>query len=76
MSDREIVERSGILDLPFNEGDPVMADKGFTISDILPLGVSLNIPPFLGTSTQNAPRRCCENLGDCTTADQCGTGNK
>ena len=40
MSDREIVERSGILDLPFTEGDSVMADKGFTISDILPLGMS------------------------------------
>ncbi|XP_067038652.1 uncharacterized protein [Acropora muricata] len=47
MSDKEIVERSGILDLPFTEGDSVMADKGFTISDILPLGVSFNIPPFL-----------------------------
>lgn len=29
-----------------------MADKGFTIQDILPLGVSLNIPPFLGMSDQ------------------------
>lgn len=27
ISDREIVERSGILDLPFNEGDSVMTDK-------------------------------------------------
>ena len=52
ISDGEIVERSGILDLTFNEGDSVMADKGFTISDILPLGVSLNIPPFLGTAAQ------------------------
>ena len=26
-----------------------MADKGFTIEDILPLRVSLNIPPFLGS---------------------------
>ena len=52
MSDREIVERSEILDLPFNEGDSVMADEGFSISDILPLGVSLNIQSFLGTSTQ------------------------
>ena len=52
ISDREIVERSGILDLPFNEGDDVMADKGFTIEDLLPLGVSLNIPPFLGQSQQ------------------------
>ena len=47
ISDREIVERGGILDLPFNEGDDVMADKGFTIEDLLPLGVSLNIPLFL-----------------------------
>ena len=48
ISDREIVERSDILDLPFNEGD----DKGFRIEDLLPLGVSLNIPPFLGQSQQ------------------------
>ena len=25
----------------------VLADKGFTISDLLPPGVALNIPPFL-----------------------------
>ena len=29
-----------------------MAVKGFTIDDILPLGVCLNIPPFLGMSDQ------------------------
>ena len=29
-----------------------MADKGFTIEDLLPLGVSLNIPPFLGGNPQ------------------------
>ena len=29
-----------------------MADKGFTIQDLLPLGVSLNISPFLGSSSQ------------------------
>lgn len=52
ISDREIVERSGFLNLPFTNGDSVMADKGFTIEDILPLGVSLNIPPFLGMSDQ------------------------
>ncbi|XP_044169671.1 uncharacterized protein LOC122953764 [Acropora millepora] len=55
ISDREMVERSGFLNLPFLEGDSVMADKGFTIEDILPLGVSLNIPPFLGMSDQMAP---------------------
>ncbi|CAH3187847.1 unnamed protein product, partial [Porites evermanni] len=30
-------------------GDSVMADKGFTVQDLLPLGVCLNIPPFLGS---------------------------
>ena len=52
ISDREIVMRSGFLDLPFDKNDSVMADKGFTIEDILPLDVSLNIPPFLGSSAQ------------------------
>jgi len=52
VSDREIVRRSGFLDLPFNDNDSVMADKGFTIQDLLPLGISLNLPPFLGGSSQ------------------------
>ena len=51
-SDREMVRRSGLLDLPFNDKDSVMANKGFTIEDFLPLGVSLNLPPFLGGSSQ------------------------
>ena len=45
--DREIVKRSGFLNFPFDRGDSVMADKGFTVEDLLPLGVSLNLPPFL-----------------------------
>ena len=52
ISDREIVARSGFLDLPFEDNDSVMADKGLTIQDLLPLGVSVNIPPFLGSSSQ------------------------
>ena len=51
-SDREMVRRSGLLDLPFNGKGSVMADKGFTIEDLLPLGVSLNLPLFLGGSSQ------------------------
>ena len=31
-----------------------MADKGFTIDDILPLGVSLNISPLSGMSDQTS----------------------
>ncbi|XP_068671617.1 uncharacterized protein [Montipora foliosa] len=52
MSDREIVRRNGFLDVPFDDNDSVMADKGFTIQDLLPLGISLNLPPFLGGSSQ------------------------
>ena len=32
-----------------------MADKGFTIEDVLPLGISLNIPSFSGMSDQMTP---------------------
>ena len=32
-----------------------MADKGFTIEDILPLGISLNISSSLGISDQMTP---------------------
>ena len=48
ISDREITKRSGFLDLPFDANRSVIADKGFTIKDLFPVGVSLNIPPFLG----------------------------
>ena len=48
--------RSGFLNLPFARGDSVMADKGFAVQDLLPLvGVSLNIPPFLGSKGQMTP---------------------
>lgn len=52
ISDREIVMRSGFLDLPFDENDSIMADKGFTIDDVVPLNVKVNLPPFLGGSDQ------------------------
>ena len=56
ISDREITVRSGFLKLPFAAGDIVMADKGFTISDLLePMGVGLNIPPFVGSRSQHNP---------------------
>ena len=47
ISDKELTRQSGLLPL-LEKGDSVMADKGFDISDLLlPLDVSLNIPPFL-----------------------------
>uniref|UniRef100_UPI00358EFD23 uncharacterized protein n=1 Tax=Myxine glutinosa TaxID=7769 RepID=UPI00358EFD23 len=45
-SDKAITSDCGILK-QLHPGDMILADKGFTIRDILPQGVSLNIPAFL-----------------------------
>ena len=45
-SDKEIVRDCGILD-HFETGNLLLADKRFLIQDLLPNGVSVNIPPFL-----------------------------
>lgn len=47
-SDKMITKDCGLLNI-LNSGDLVLADKGFLISDILPEGVHVNIPPFLET---------------------------
>ena len=46
VSDKAIVQKCGILSL-LNAGDLILADKGFLIQDMIPSGVSVNIPPFL-----------------------------
>lgn len=47
ISDREIIVKSGFLDI-VKQGDSVLADKGFDVSDLLESnGVLVNIPPFL-----------------------------
>ena len=47
ISDKELTRRSGIL-LLLETGNSVMADRWFDIEeDLIPLGVRLNIPPFL-----------------------------
>ena len=52
ISDKKLVEVCGILD-KLESGDEIMADKGFQIQDLLaPLGVRLNIPPFLNSKVQ------------------------
>ena len=48
-SDKEIVRHSCIME-KMSPGDMIMADKGFLIQDLLPPGVSLNLPPFLETA--------------------------
>ena len=60
ISDREIVTRSGFLNLPFDRGDTVVADNGFTVEDLLPLGVSLNILPVLENKGQMSPEEVVE----------------
>ena len=55
ISDREITSRCGFLNQQFDDGDSVMADKGFQIADILPLNVTLNILPFLEGNQQMSP---------------------
>ena len=37
-----------------------MAVKGFTVEDLYPLGVSLNIPPFLGSKGQMSAQEVVE----------------
>ena len=54
ISDSELVEQSGLLS-PLKSADELVADQGFTIQDVMtPLGVRLNISPFLGKREQLA----------------------
>ena len=47
ITDRKLTQKSGLLDL-VERGDGIMADRGFDIQDDLtPLGVKVNIPPFM-----------------------------
>ena len=50
-SDKQLTNDGGIIKL-LEPGDAVMADREFEIADDLPLGVALNIPPFLGEQEQ------------------------
>ena len=51
ISDKKLTVECGILKL-LELGDSIMADRGFNIEDILPPGVSLNMPPKLNESGQ------------------------
>lgn len=45
-SDKAITKHSGFLEI-LKPGDLILADKGFRIQDIMPTGVTVNVPPFL-----------------------------
>ena len=51
VSDKQITRESGVLDL-LDAGDNVMVDRGFDISNIVPDGVTVNMPPFLAGRDQ------------------------
>ena len=57
ISDIELTRRSGFLTkLEDKPGISIMADRGFTIKDMLKeLGINLNIPPFLDGKKQLSP---------------------
>ena len=60
VSDRLLTERSGIIKL-LQPGDNVMADRGFDIQDVLaPLGVTINIPPFMDQKPQLSAKEVTE----------------
>lgn len=62
-SDSAVVDHCKLFD-QLEPGDMLLADKGFNTFDKLPVGVSLNIPPFLSTKchfTEEAGH--CNNVG-------------
>ena len=50
-SDKKITQTSDDLLMALDAGNSVMVDRGFTISDDLPVGVKLIIPPFKNKTT-------------------------
>ncbi|XP_027058416.1 uncharacterized protein LOC113685138 [Pocillopora damicornis] len=65
ISDKAIVQQSCLVN-HFSGGDMILADKGFLIQDILPNGVSFNIPPFLNSGTfTESEAKATKAVGKC-----------
>lgn len=61
-SDKMLFNESGLANA-LNPGDMILADKGFLIHDLLPQGVSLNLPPFaVNPQFTPAEARCTTQL--------------
>ena len=55
-SDRQICERSGLLNI-MDSGDSIMADKGFNVQDLfIDSNVQVNIPEFFKSKTRMSER--------------------
>ena len=53
ISNRDLTVKSGLPSKDWTKGDVLVADRGFEIQDdIAPMGVKLNIPPFLKVKRQ------------------------
>lgn len=50
-SDRHIVQNNDLIPT-LSSGDVIMADKGFTIDDLLPANIGLNVHPRMSTTSQ------------------------
>lgn len=61
-SDRHIVLQGTILP-KLSTGDVIMADKGFTIEDLLPVDVGLNIPPRIPGQRQMTAQEVFQTQG-------------
>ena len=65
VSDKDITQKCDILEL-LEPGDNVMANKGFDIKNVLaPLGVHLNIPPFLSQKKQLSSKQVMGDPQNC-----------
>ena len=70
--DREIVRRSGFLELPFDDKDSVMANKGFFNSGFVASGRYFKFATFSWSICTDGCRRCGQNPGNCKFKDTYG----
>ena len=65
------MQESGLLK-HFVAGDLILADKGFLIQDIVPNGVSVNIPPFLNKGKfTDSEAKAIKSIARCTMPHAC-----